>query len=171
MANNLKQPVEISPGVRDTDQDGAPDTNVVTAAFGENPGVEWVSEWFDVPSVEHGADELSVMCYVDWQGATSLDLLPQFDHREEAMPADPQGQVREQEDLPIPVFDGSRLNASFEVEQDTVQLLQANFRTDPGSQELALAVPGVARVRFLAQSNGSPVLRMQVLAGGGWRGA
>ena len=111
------------------------------------------------------------MCHVDWQGATEIDLLPQFEHREAAMPQDPIGQKREQEALPITVFDGARVDSSFQLEQDTVKLLVANFRTDPGTQEIPLAVSGVSRVRFLAQSDGSPVLRIQLLAGGGWRGA
>jgi hypothetical protein len=171
MANNLRNPVEVSPGVRDTDQDGTPDVNTVSTPFGETKGTDWVSEWFAIDGVEHGAEELSVMCFVDWQGATFIDLLPQLRHDQDAKPADPQGLVREAEALPVAVFDGSRLDTNFEAVQDTVRLLAANFRVDPGSQEVAFAVGGVSQVRFLAQSDGAPVLRMQLLSGGGWRGA
>ena len=173
MANNLKQPVEVSPGVRDTNNDGTPDANTIGAAFGTVKGTDWVSEWFKVDGVEHGAEELAVMLHVDWSGGSQIDLLPQFQHREAAMPQDPIGQTREQVALPIVEFDGARLNASFEAEQDVIALLQANFRTDPGTQEFAFAVRGVSQVRFLARNPaaGAPVLRMQLLAGGGWRGA
>ena len=173
MANNLKQPVEVSPGVRDTNEDGTPDTNEPAAAFGTTKGTDWVSEWFSVDSVEHGAEEVSIMVHVDWAGGSQVDLLPQFQHREAAMPQDPRGLVREQEALPIVEFDGARLNASFEAEQDVITLLQANFRTDPGTQEFAFQVQGVSQVRFLARNPaaGNPILRMQLLSGGGWRGA
>lgn len=172
MANNLRRPIEVSPSVRDTNEDGVPDLNVVGAAFGTVKGTDWVSEWVPVEATEHGSEELSVMCHVDWQGAASIDLLPQFRHQLEATPQDPKGQVREPGALPLEEFDGARLDSTFGVELDTVTLQQAQFRTDPGAQELALAVAGVSEVRFLARAvGGSPVLRMQILSGGGWRGA
>ena len=172
MANNLKQPVEISPGVRDTDNDGTPDSNVPLAAFGQVPGTDWVSEWFDVPGTEHGAEECSVMAFVDWNGAASIDLLAQFRHASPAVPQDPIGQVREPVALPVTTFEGTRIDpTTFEVAQDVIRLLAANFLTDPGGQEIPLQVAGVAQFRLLALSPGSPTLRVQVCSGGGWRGA
>lgn len=172
MSNNLTNPVEISPSTRDSNADGTPDSDVVGGAFGTVLGTDWVSQWFNVDGAPHASEELSVMCYVDWQGATSIEILPQFQHLFAAKPHDARGIVREEEALPIVEFDGGRLNASFQIEQDTITLLQSNFRTDPGASEQALAVSGVSRVRFLARAvGGAPVMRLQVLAGGGWRGA
>lgn len=172
MANNLRQPVEISPGVRDTNADGTPDSNVPTVTFGEVLGTNWVSEWFDVQGVEHGAEEILVMVYVDWLTADTIDLFQQFRHRDPAVPQDPKGLVREAEALPIPIFDGVRLTAMEVYEQDITQLARANFRTDPGSQVFSLPVKGVGQIRFLARANAMlPEFRMQILAGGGWRGS
>ena len=167
MANNLVQPREVSPLVLDPINK----SNTVGASFG-TANVDWVTPWISIQDVEHGAEELSLMAYVDWQGAASILILPQFRHFLPAKPLDPKGQVLEEEALPIEEFDGARLNATFQLEQDAITLLQANFRTDPGTQEVALAVAGIAQVRFFARAPaGSPVMRMQILAGGGWRGA
>ena len=173
MGNNLRQPVEISPSVRDTNDDGTPDTNIPTAAFGIVPGVNWVSEFFSVEATEHGTEELSVMCFVDWQGAAQIDILAQFRHREPAVPQDPLGQTREPVALPVAIFEGTKIDqATGIVENDIISLLQANFFTDPGGQEIPIQVAGIAQVRFLVRAPaGSPVVRMQITSGGGWRGS
>lgn len=166
MANNMVQPVEISPVVVDPTK-----TNIVNSAFGVG-AANWFSAWVPIQGVERGAEELSLMVYVDWQGAAQVDLLPQFRHVFPAKPLDPIGRPLEEAALPIEEFDGARLDATFQLEQDTITLLAANFRTDPGAQEIALAVSGVSEVRFLARAPaGAPVMRIQALAGGGWRGS
>ena len=167
MSNKLNQPVEISPSVRDTDGDGTPDSDVVGATWGV-PGTDWVSQWFPVEGSPSDSEELSLMCYVDWSGAAEIQILPQFRHKAAAIPHDSIGREREPAALPITEFDGGRLDASYNVEPDAIALLAANFRSDPGAQEIALAVTGVSEVRFLARAPaGAPTLRMQALTGGG----
>ncbi|KKL54421.1 hypothetical protein LCGC14_2265570 [marine sediment metagenome] len=173
MANTLRQPVEISPGVRDTGDDGSVDSNIPLAAFGRVLGTDWVSEWFSVEATEHGSEEVSIMAFVDWQGAAQIDITAEFRHRDPAVPQDPQGQEREPDALPFTEFQTTRIDPTTqEVVQDIISLLQANFLTDPGGQEIPLQVAGIAQFRLLARAPaGAPVLRVQVLSGGGWRGA
>lgn len=173
MGNNLKQPVEISPGVRDTNEDGTPDSNIPLAAFGRVPGTDWVSEWFSVEATEHGSEEISIMAFVDWQGAAQIDLTAEYRHSAPAVPQDPLGQQREPVALPFTEFQGTKIDATTgNIEQDIINLLAANFLTDPGGQEIPLQVAGIAQFRLLARAPaGAPVLRVQVCSGGGWRGA
>ena len=171
MANNLRKPVEISPGARDTNNANT----VANAAFTEDPASGWVSQWFDVEGTPHGSEEVSLMVNVDWNGATDIGLLVQAEHQRPAELARDDG-VGLTPDTAIPqdVYTMGRLNSSFEVEQDEITLLQANFLTDPGSMEMALQVKGISRLRVLARrptAGGPPTLRIQVLSGGGWRGA
>lgn len=150
MANNLTFAQDVQPTSKQP-----PDANdIVTVAFGG-----WTSKIFWVQGTEHGSEEVNFKLNFDFDGATSIELLPELFKPGNDSDSYPAG----------------KLNLNSEAVLDTILLLPANMLTSPvGTIDLPFKVRAGSGIRLNARRVGgaAPTLTpVTVESGGGWRGA
>jgi len=148
MANQLAQAQNLSPITLDP---ANPNANDLTAAF-----AGWASKFFSPEGVANantptGVRRVNVQFRFDFQGATSIEILP------ELAAVNTVG-------TPAP---GGKVDSAGDAFLDTVNLLPANMLSDPGSIDLGFDVEAASRIRFSARFTGAgaPTLEAWVTAG------